>query len=143
MVIIDEKSASDRIAALVRQWGHDAYAVGNGLSALRIAAITRPDVVLMEVVTPLTNGCQLARRLRVDLASQDCLIIAIAGRDDQRCRQYCNQAGIDLVLARPVDSAVVETLLLLECTRLNRSQGKHGHPLKLETRVQLPWSKEN
>jgi CheY-like chemotaxis protein len=120
MVIVDEQRTSDRLAALVRQWGHDPHSVDNGLSALRMAVITRPNVVLLCGGTSLTNRCELARRIRIHLASQDCLIIAITGQVDQQHRQQCIEAGIDLVLSTAVDSAVVETLLLLECTRLNR-----------------------
>ena len=53
--------------------------------------------------------------------SKECFIIAVTGGTDERGRRQCAEAGIDLVLIKPVDSSVVETLLMLECERVNRS----------------------
>jgi CheY-like chemotaxis protein len=87
-----------------------------------VAKSTPPDVVLLDIAMLVMDGRQIAPRLRLNIASQDCLIIGITGRGDRKCRQQCHEVGIDLVLLKPADPAVVETLLLLECTRVNRLQ---------------------
>lgn len=108
------------LARPVTHWGHTANTVQGSVAALRFAAVTPPDVVLLDIDSPVTTGYQLVRCLRCDLATQDCLIIAITGRTDHRHRQQCIEAGIDLVLLKPVDLAAVETLLLLESTRVKQ-----------------------
>jgi hypothetical protein len=61
------------------------------------------------------------------------LMIAIVGQPDERCHQECRDAGIDLVLMKPVSPTVLETLLMLESARLNRStmnQRENTGPLR-------------
>ena len=70
--------------------------------------------------TPLMDGCQVAKHLRSDYVREDCLIIAFAEWVDDARRKLCVEAGIDLLLSKPVDPYVVETLLMLECVRVNR-----------------------
>ena len=77
----------------------------------------------------LIDGCTVARRMRADFPSKDCLIVAVSRRADDVRRQQCIEAGIDLFLVKPVDSEVVETLLMLECARVNRSQADNAAAL--------------
>lgn len=136
VLIVDSYPATaELLARLVTHWGHASSAVQDSLTAMRLAATTPPDVVLLDIEIPVTNRYQLARCLRRDLASQDCLIVAITGRADHQRRRQCIEAGIDLVLLKPVDSVVVETLLLLECTRVNRLQADMEYSPWLETRI--------
>ena len=83
-----------------------------------------PDVVLLDMETPLMDGCQVAKHLRSDYLSEDCLIIAFAEWVDDASRKPCLEAGIDLLLSKPVDRDVVETLLMLECVRVNRRRAR-------------------
>jgi len=136
VLLVDAYPATaELLARLVTQWGHAANAVQDSVAAMRLAAVTPPDVVLLDIELPVTNGYELARCLRRDLTTQDCLIIAITGRADHQRRQQCIEAGIDLVLLKPVNSAVVETLFLLECTRVNRLQENMEYSSWLEARV--------
>jgi CheY-like chemotaxis protein len=86
-----------------------------------VAAAQHPDVVLVDIEMPHMDGRQVARQLRRDFPGNGCLIIAIVGQYDDRCHQECWDAGIDLVLLKPVSPTVLETLLMLESARLNRS----------------------
>lgn len=120
LVVDDARDTTNSLADRVRRWGHATLMADDGPTALRVAATGNPDVVLLNLAMPFMEGCQVARQLRLDRPGGDCLIIACAGQaDDERRRQY-TEAGIDLLLIKPVDPAVVETLLLLECVRANR-----------------------
>lgn len=120
LVVGDEQDTTDKLVRLARRSGHAARAAYDGLTALRIAARRRPDVVLLNLELQLISGRQVARQLRLDYPREECFVIAAARRaDDDRCQQ-CSEVGIDLVLVAPVDPSVVETLLMLECVRVNR-----------------------
>jgi CheY-like chemotaxis protein len=122
LVVDDDQDAADALDRLVRRWGHAARLAYEGPTALKVAAVQHPDVVLLAMELRLLDGCQVARQLRLDFPRKDCFLIAVtAFADDERRRQY-SEAGIDLVLIKPVDPSVLETLLMLECVRMNRSQ---------------------
>lgn len=135
LVVDAYPDTAELLARLVTHWGHAANAAQDSVAAMRFAAIAPPDVVLLDIMVPVTNGYDLARCLRRDPATQDCLIIAITGRADHQRREQCIEAGIDLVLLKPVDSSVVKTLLLLECTRINRLQENMEFSPWIEARV--------
>ena len=120
LVVAAEQSSANAFLRQVRYAGHGAHAAPDGLAALRVAAAWHPDVVLLDLETPLMDGCQVAKHLRSDYLSEDCLIIAFAQCVDDARREPCLEAGIDLLLSMPVDRDVVETLLMLECVRVNR-----------------------
>jgi CheY-like chemotaxis protein len=122
LVVDGEQDSANSLVRQVRYWGHAAHAALDGLAALREAAARHLDVVLLDMEMPLIDGCQVAQQLRSDHLSEECLVIAFAARADDACRIRSIEAGIDLLLSKPVDQDVVETLLMLESVRVNRQQ---------------------
>jgi CheY-like chemotaxis protein len=122
LIVDDEQDTADTLARLIRYWGHAARSAYGGATALREAASQHPDVVLLDIEMPRLDGCEVARQLRRDFPGNQCLIIAVTGSADRRRRGQCVDAGIDLVLIKPVDPSVLETLLMLERVRMNRPQ---------------------
>jgi DNA-binding response OmpR family regulator len=115
----DDRDTTDALARLVVHWGHASRSAYDGFAALREAAVQHPDVVLVDINMPHLDGCQVARQLRLDFSKHECFIIGFGGDDEEITRQQCMDAGIDMVLIKPVESSVVETLLMLECERIN------------------------
>ena len=124
LVVDDEHDLADALVGQVHHLGHTARVAFNGMAALRVAAAQNPDVLLLDLEMPFMDGCQVAKHLRVDFPSKECFIIAITERANDRRRQQCIEGGIDLVLTKPVDPLLVETLLLLECERVNRRRAR-------------------
>jgi CheY-like chemotaxis protein len=127
LVVDDERDTADGLSLLVAHWGHAAQKAYDGATALGKAARLTPDVVLLDIGMPDLDGCELARRVRRDEQLRDCFLIAISGFTDAAHRQRCRDAGIDLFLIKPVDSALLESLLELERVRLGRSRSETLH----------------
>ena len=122
LVVDEELSSANSLVRLMCHGARASLAIPDSYSGVRVASAQHPDVVLLDLDLPLKDGCQVARHLRSDDLCNDCLIVAVAERADDASRQQCREAGIDLLLVKPVDPEVVETLLLLECLRVNRIQ---------------------
>jgi CheY-like chemotaxis protein len=120
LVVDDDHDSTDALARLVGHWDHSARSSYDGAGALRVAAVQHPNVVLLDISMPHMDGCQVARQLRLDFSGHDCFIIALTGDGNEHTRQRCLEAGIDMVLIKPVEPFVVETLLMLEYERINR-----------------------
>jgi CheY-like chemotaxis protein len=122
LVVDDEQNATGGLVRLVSRWGHAKRSAFAGATGLEAAADQHPDVVLLEIAMPFRDGCQVARQLRLDFPGKECFLIAVTERVTDQRRRQCRAAGIDLVLIKPVDPSVVETLLMLEYARVNRSR---------------------
>lgn len=127
LIVDDDRDTSDSLALLVAHWGHAAHKAYDSASALSKAAWQTPDVMLLDVGLPQIDGCELAIRLRRDKQLRGCFLIAVTGFADVTRRQRCRDAGIDLFLIKPVDSALLETILELERVRLGRSRSEKLH----------------
>jgi two-component system cell cycle response regulator DivK len=75
----------------------------DGLEALRLAAESRPDVVLMDVSMPGLDGLEATRRLKADpRTSGICIIIVTGTLYDART---VLEAGCDGYLLKPVTAS--------------------------------------
>lgn len=63
----------------------------NGEEALRLAAMLRPDVVLMDLRMPIMDGPTATRRLRCELPQ--CRVIMLSTFDDEESRTQGLSAG--------------------------------------------------
>jgi CheY-like chemotaxis protein len=120
LVVDDDYDTTDGLTKQVVRWGHSVELAYDGATALRVAAAQHPDVVLLDIGMPFLDGFKVAQQLRRDFRKQDCFIIAVSGMDNGQRRERCAEAQIDLLLIKPVDSSIIETLLMLESERINR-----------------------
>jgi CheY-like chemotaxis protein len=114
LVVGDDRAAADMLSSQVAEWGHDVRRAYGGLSGLALVAAHQPDVLLLEIVMRRTSGIKLASQVRRQERLKHCFIIATTGRSDATHRNRCYQAGVDLLLTKPVTPAHIETLLMLE-----------------------------
>jgi CheY-like chemotaxis protein len=121
LVVDDNRDAADSLSQLVSLWRNEVRTAYGGAPALEMAALLKPDVVLLDLSMPKTDGCQVARRLRRQTAFADTLLIAITGWTDQPHRLLCAEAGFDHFLIKPIDLDDLKNLLLRERRRLARS----------------------
>lgn len=127
LVVDDEREAAVKLVSLVHRCGHAASSAYDGATGLRVAASQHPDVVLLDLEMPFMDGCEVARQLRLDFLRTECFIIGVTEWADERCRLQAAEAGVDLVLLKPVEPSLMETLLIVECRRVNRQRTDNCH----------------
>jgi CheY-like chemotaxis protein len=118
LIVDEDRDAADSLAGLVCNWGHTVCSAYDGAAGLKLAAAQQPDVVLLGIGLTDLQGFATAQHLREGIGLSKCFIIALVSRSDGACRGQCLEAGIDLLLIKPIDAFVLETLLLLEGERL-------------------------
>ena len=113
-VLVADDSDVNRIVAagLLEAMGAEVVTVEDGVMALREAATGAYDLVLLDHEMPGLSGPSAAREIRA-LAGRACRVplYALTGRlgpDDQRA---CVEAGMDGVLAKPLDPALLAAAL--------------------------------
>ena len=127
LVVDDWPDTAESMAVLLRLWGHDVRIAHDGPTALAVAALYRPDVVLLDVGLPCMDGYQVARRLRNDLRLRDAFVVSLTGYGQDSDLWRSREAGCDRHLLKPVDPEVLERLLA------SRKEARHE-----ETELPVP-----
>ncbi|HZQ75013.1 MAG TPA: response regulator [Burkholderiales bacterium] len=109
LVVDDNIDHVRTMAYLVRDSGHHVDYAINGIVALELAQRTRPDVVILDVFLPDTNGFELARELRKNPQLKQAYVVGITGRDVERA--VAMQNGFDELLHKPVHFRLIDELL--------------------------------
>jgi CheY-like chemotaxis protein len=120
LIVDDYHASADTMAMLVDVWGHDVRRAYSGMTGLALAAAYQPDVLLLDILMPGMSGLEVARQVRQQARLNDCFIIAVTGRTDAGHRLQCEEAGIDLLLIKPVTPSILKTLLTWEFEYVSR-----------------------
>ena len=107
----DCHDAADSLALLLKRWGYQAAVAYDGASALAAALARPPAAVLLDMVMPGMDGCEVARRLRGQPRAAQALLIALTGSGREEDVRLCREAGIDLHLLKPCDPAELRRAL--------------------------------
>jgi CheY-like chemotaxis protein len=70
-----------------------------------------PEMVLLDLGMPGMDGYEVARRLRELPGMENLVLAALTGWGTQEDRRRTAEAGFDHHLVKPVDSAMLETLI--------------------------------
>jgi CheY-like chemotaxis protein len=111
LVVDDNQDSADSLGVLVRLWGYEPVIAYGAQSALELASIYRPHVVLLNLGMPCQNGLDLARHLRQRPELQATALIAVSGYSDEDIRRRAVECGIESFLLKPVEPATLQALL--------------------------------
>ena len=103
LIIDDNEDAAISLAKLMDFLGHTTCTMFSGSDAVGAAEQFRPDVVLLDIGLPKSNGYEVARKLRECPWAKDILIIAITGWSQPEDHRKSLEAGFDHHMAKPAD----------------------------------------
>jgi CheY-like chemotaxis protein len=125
VVVVDiDASSADTLGEEIGVWGHDVRWISDIEIMIQVALDHRANVLLMDVDSAGLPGCRAAHQIRRDRRLRGCFIIAFRPRTGRNCDVEYNPADFDLYLSKPVDLAVLQTILLLEAERLESCRQK-------------------
>jgi len=119
LIVDDEEEVAAALCAALSSWGHDVRKCSDGGSGLAIAGQQLPEVVLLDLEMPAMDGYELARRLRLRPDLRGSYLIAMRSAGKGR-GSLGIESSIDQFLPKPMNLAVLETLLRMEGERLDR-----------------------
>jgi CheY-like chemotaxis protein len=70
----------------------------------------KPRIVLLDIGLPGMNGFEVARALRAEPATRDCLLVAVSGYGQSEDQRQSQEAGFDHHLVKPVDLTVLQEI---------------------------------
>ena len=111
LVVDDDRDGADTLGMVVEELGSQAHVTYGGTSALDVAAIFRPDLMLIDLAMPDMDGCRLVTSFRRIAAFAQTQIVAITGHADEGHKSLAMKAGFDKVLFKPVGLTEIRALL--------------------------------
>ncbi|HEV8634150.1 MAG TPA: response regulator [Chloroflexota bacterium] len=122
LVVEDDDDVRRLLVTLVAdEMGAPVVAARDGQEALDRAYTHRPDVVLLDLMLPKTDGYEVARRLRADAATQGSWVVAVTAHGDA---EQAFAAGCDQLLLKPLE--VEDVLLCVEAALIRTRRSGHG-----------------
>ena len=112
LVVEDERTIADAIAARLRAEGFAVEVAGDGPAAVAAARRTPPDVIVLDVMLPGFDGLEVCRRVH---AERPVPILMLTARDDETDLLVGLAVGADDYMVKPFSmrelSARVHALL--------------------------------
>ncbi len=111
LVVDDDHDGADTLGLLIEELGARVHVTYGGASALDIATLFRPDLMLLDLAMPDIDGCRLVARFRQIPTFAQTPIVAITGHTDEGHKTMAMKAGFDNVLFKPVALAEIRDVL--------------------------------
>ena len=136
LIIEDNPVVLFNVAYLLKSAGFEVAEAANGEEGFRLARTEFPDLVLLDVMLPDTNGVDLCRQMKRTPETSQLFIVLLSSVETSPDSQITGlEAGADGYIARPIDNrellARVQALL-----RIKRAESdlRQAHD-ELEKRV--------
>ena len=134
LVVDDDRDGADTLGMVVEELGNRVHVTYGGTSALDVATLFRPDLMLIDLSMPDMDGCGLVIRFRQIPAFAQTQIVAITGHADDGHKTLAMKAGFDDVLFKPVGLTAIRTAL----ARVVHGVALAGQPLQLANKRTSP-----
>jgi len=92
------------IKRIVEKLGHEALTAEDGAAGVEAARRERPDLILMDVVMPGTNGFQATRAITRDEATKHIPVIVVTSKNQETDRVWGMRQGAKDYLVKPIDA---------------------------------------
>lgn len=104
LVVDDSKTELYHLKDLLRRSGYSVSTAENGDEAMRRLAEETPDLILMDVVMPGTNGFQLTRTITRDPRWAGVLVIMCSSKGQETDKVWGLRQGARDYVVKPVDA---------------------------------------
>ena len=99
----DNDDGREMLALYLDQKGHSVRTAADGLQALAAVDEFKPDVALLDVGMPGSNGYAVAEKIRRRYGKQAPVLVALSGLGQEADKARAEQSGFDQHFTKPVD----------------------------------------
>ncbi|MBM4244057.1 MAG: response regulator [Deltaproteobacteria bacterium] len=104
LTVDDSRVARTAIAQVLSRWGCRVLEARDGREGVAVARLTRPDLILLDVLMPVLDGRQALAILRQDAGCRHLPVVMLTGITGESLVQQCSHLGISGYLVKPVVS---------------------------------------
>lgn len=109
LVVDDNEANRDLIARRLEKAGYLVTSAVNGAEALKLLALERYDLVLLDVMMPEMDGYTVLERIKSNPILRDIPVIMITALNEADSVTRCIKLGAEDYIIKPLDMAVVQS----------------------------------
>ncbi len=98
MIVEDDPNLLEALRYNVRKEGHDVVTAVDGVQALEVARMNKPDLVILDIMLPGLSGFEVCRILRKEMTVP---ILVLTARDDEIDKVTGLDLGADDYMTKP------------------------------------------
>jgi twitching motility two-component system response regulator PilH len=102
LIVEDSPTQLETIKRVVEGMGHLALCAENGDEAFDMAHSLKPDMILMDIILPGSNGFQTTRKLSRDKATSNIPVVILSAKDGESDKSWGLRQGAKAYLTKPV-----------------------------------------
>lgn len=102
LIVDDEIDVLEFIAYNLEKEGYKTFIAKDGLEAIRIARVEKPDLILLDVMMPNLDGFAAAEHFRNLRELKDTLIVFLTARNDEESELKGFYIGADDYITKPI-----------------------------------------
>lgn len=102
LLVEDNRAISRLIGVILASAGFAVNSVNSGSRALDAIRDTEPDLVLLDLELPDTDGFRVLERIRAADGTTARRVIAFTSHTEHKVREDVNRAGFDGYISKPV-----------------------------------------
>lgn len=98
LVVDDEDDILNFLELVLREKGYEVLTAGGGQEALTQAQMSKPDLVLLDIMMPQMDGWEVLKLLRVDEETAKVPVAMLSARTDAQDRvQGLQEGAVDYI----------------------------------------------
>lgn len=101
LVVDDNRGLADAIGSALRRLGASVYLAYNGKEALALAERFHPEMVLLDIGLPITDGFAVGKAIREKFGNS-MKLVALSGYGQEKDKLRAFEAGFDAYIVKPV-----------------------------------------
>jgi len=81
--------------------GYNVMQAGSGEEGITIAKAEKPDLILMDLMMPVMDGCQAIKQIKSDPAIKKTPVIVLTAANTEDSMNHAISAGADAFIKKP------------------------------------------
>ena len=104
ILIVDDEPDNRELLQIVLNWeGFVTESAASGEEALASASAQPPDLMLLDLMMPGLDGCQVTTELKSNAKTEGIPVVILSAMSDPATRQRLLSAGAEAFLSKPID----------------------------------------